>query len=138
MTTLPGRAAFEYLAQTPVEPTERRKSHRHTEYHAEDLRVEPEHSFGGSASPLHSGIGAQLVDVSETGMGLRVFSPLLANTDVKVSVNLYQEGSGEELKAQARVVHCLADDDSLYRVGLTFWNIDRRPLDYGYIPDLDA
>ncbi len=130
MATLTEFVATELLAH--------RVADRHTEYHAGDLRVEPVHSVSGCTPPMHSGIGAQLVDVSDTGMGLKVFSPLLNNTDVKVSVNLYREGSGEELKAQARVIHCLMDEDNLYRVGLAFCDIDRRPLDHGYVPDLDS
>ena len=138
METLPGKAAFEYLADRAASVGERRVAHRHTEFHAEDLRVEPVHASSGWTPPMHSGVGAQLVDVSDTGIGLKVFSPLLNNTDVRVGVNLYREGSGEELKAQARVIHCLMDDDNLYRVGLAFWEIDRRALDSGYIPDLDS
>ena len=51
---------------------------------------------------------------------------------------LYRTGTGEELKARARMVHGLADDDELYRVGLDFLTVDRRNLDAGYVPDLDA
>ena len=137
MAHLPGKAAIEYMADRTAADGERRAAQRDTHYHAEDLRVEPDHGADRSTHPLHSGIGAQLVDVSETGMGLRVFSPLLTNTEVRVSVNLYREGSGEELKAHARVIHCLPEDN-VYRVGLSFHDVDRRALDAGYVPDLDS
>jgi len=141
MTSLPDITATTLAKRyAGVEVADRRVAVRLGDYHAEDLRVEPEFSFGGGCwtPPQHSGIGAKLLDVSETGLGLQVFSPLIVDSDVRVSVILYREGSGEELKARARVVHCLSDDEELYRVGLDFLRVDRRPLDFGYVPDLDA
>ena len=141
VTPLPDMTAADVVERrTDVDVAEQRVSSRLAGYHTEDLRVEPEVSLGGGGwtPPQHSGIGAKLVDVSDTGMGLQVLSPLHVGSNVHVSVILYRTGTGEELKARARVVHCLADDDELYRVGLDFLTVDRRNLDAGYVPDLDA
>jgi hypothetical protein len=92
----------------------------------------------GWTIPPHSGVGAKLIDLSETGMGLQILSPLRVNAEVGVCVNLYRDGSGEELKARAQVMHCRAEDNGLYRVGLAFQTVDWRALDTGYYPDLDT
>jgi hypothetical protein len=86
----------------------------------------------------HAGIGANLIDLSETGIGLRVLAPLRVNAQVDVCVDLYRDGPGEELKARAEVVHCHAEDNGSYRVGLAFRHVDWRPLDTSYFPDLDS
>lgn len=117
---------------------DRRASPRLTDYHTDDLRVEPEMLLHGPAAPPHLCVGAKLADLSETGIGLRVLSPLRVSAEVDVCVDLYRDGSGEELKARAEVMHCHADDDGSYRVGLAFRNVDCRPLDTSYYPDLDS
>ncbi len=119
---------------------ERRASRRRADFRPGELRVERElRSRGGAWTiPPYSGISAKLVDLSETGMGLQILSPLRVNAEVGVCVNLYRDDSGEELKARAQVMHCRAEDDGLYRVGLAFQGVYWRALDTGYYPDLDA
>jgi hypothetical protein len=118
---------------------DRRSSPRLSGYHADDLRVEPEVLSHGSAAtaPPHAGVGAKFADLSETGIGLLVLSPLRVSAVVDICVDLYRDGAGEELKARAEVVHCRAGDDGSYRVGLAFRKVDWRPLDSSYYPDLD-
>lgn len=119
---------------------DRRSSARLSGYHADDLRVEPEAPSHGSAATAlpHAGVCAKLADLSETGIGLLVLSPLRVSAEVDICADLYRDGAGEELKARAEVVHCRADDNGFYRVGLAFRKVDWRPLDASYYPDLDS
>ena len=130
---------------------DRRASIRTAAYHARYLRLEPSRrsvfrygvgytgTGNGFAGPL--GAGAELIDVSDTGCGLRVFTPLVIGSNVSIVVELHSKLSCVELRVGARVVHCCSHEDELYRVGLSFQDIQRWPLHCGhegaYVPTMD-
>ena len=126
---------------------ERRTSPRTTAYRAGNLQVESKGlgatGFGASVrSQLCSRMGAELIDASDTGLGLRVFTPLVIGSEVAVRVELHSALSCVELKIDGRVMHCFSHEDELYRVGLSFLEVDRLPLqcvhEGGYLLNLDG
>ena len=143
-----GRAGSE-IASDPAASAERRRVARTVAYHAQNLRVLPIYrstlrlaaSYAGNGLADRSGVGAELVDVSDTGLGLKVFAPLIIGSDVAINVELHSTVSCVELKVVGRVVHCRCYDE-LYRVGLSIQGIERLPLqcchEGAYTPDLDS
>ena len=131
-------------------PAERRIATRTTAYHAENLRLTPSsrsalsHGIGyaGHGFVGHLGAGSELIDISDTGLGLKVFTPLVIGSDVSIDVELHSTVSCVALKVDARVVHCRSQDDELYRVGLSIQALERLPLQCGhagvYAPDMDG
>jgi hypothetical protein len=88
------------------------------------------------------GTGAELIDISDTGVGRRVLTPLVVGSDVFIDVELHSVLSCVELKVGARVIHCQCSDDELYRVGLSIRDVKRLPLlcghEHTHIPDMDG
>ena len=58
--------------------------------------------------------------MSETGLGLLARMPLSVGSLVTVSGDLHSVDACWRLDTQSRVVHCLAQEDSAFRVGLAF------------------
>ena len=124
---------------------ERRVSHRTTIFYADNLRVEPgelstlRHGAGGASvgngPGVHLGVGGELLDISNTGLGLKVLTPLVIGSDVSIEVELHSRFACVVLKISASVVHCLSEEVQLYRVGLSFNCLESLPLQCGHEHD---
>jgi hypothetical protein len=114
---------------------ERRQNPRYNDYQSEHFKIEP--GYGG-ASRLGSGswggrIEARLIDISEGGLGVEVWVPLILDSFVNLSVELSRGEERMALEGQARVVHCFSgEDEQTYRVGLAFQNVSRRELSWSH------
>jgi hypothetical protein len=92
---------------------------------------------GGSKSICRKGtlgLGANvalaLLDVSETGVRLRVKEPLALGQEVEVG--LQGPGHGSEFKMTGRVVWCIPAADGTHLVGIHF----DKPLNFKAVQDL--
>jgi hypothetical protein len=107
--------------KTPPAPgrTERRKSSRTKKYRAEHLRLD----YAGRA------LGAKLVDFSDGGVGLEMLGPLPLGSTVNLTGELRSGDDCMELRGSARVAHCQYPEDSVFRIGLSFADMQRRQIE---------
>jgi hypothetical protein len=115
-----------------------RRHVRSGEYQTVGLRIEPQYSHasiyrapdsGGGRPGRHEAIDATLIDVSKGGLGVESFTPLPLATLVNVQGELHSLDSCIEFRATAWVVHCLAREDGVFRIGLNFEKVDCWALD---------
>jgi hypothetical protein len=99
--------------------TERRKFSRTKKYRAEHLRLD----YAGRA------LGAKLVDFSEGGVGLEMLGPLPLGSSVNLTGELRSGDDCMELRGGARVAHCQYPEDSVFRIGLSFADMQRRQIE---------
>jgi hypothetical protein len=115
-----------------------RRHERTTNYQTVGVRIEPQYSHasiyrapdaGGGRPGRHEAIDTQLVDVSKGGLGVESFTPLPLATLVNVQGELHSQDSCIEFGGTAWVVHCLAREDGVFRIGLNFENLNCWELD---------
>jgi hypothetical protein len=115
-----------------------RRYERASDYQTVGVRIEPQYSHasiyrapdsGGGRPGRHEAIDTQLVDVSKGGLGVESFTPLPLATLVNVQGELHSQDSCIEFRGTAWVVHCLAREDGVFRIGLNFENLNCWELD---------
>jgi hypothetical protein len=115
-----------------------RRHARSAEYQTVGVRIEPQYSrasiyrapdSGGGRPGRHEAIDTKLVDVSKGGLGVESFTPLPLATLVNVQGELHSLDSCVEFRGTAWVVHCLAREDGVFRIGLNFEKLDCWALD---------
>jgi hypothetical protein len=115
-----------------------RRHVRSADYQTVGVRIEPHYSHasiyrapdsGGGRPGRHEAIDTKLIDVSKGGLGVESFTPLPLATLVNVQGELHSPDSCVEFRATAWVVHCLAREDGVFRIGLNFEKIDCWPLE---------
>ena len=115
-----------------------RRHTRSAEYQTVGVRIEPQHSHasiyrapdsGGGRPGRHEAIDTKLIDVSKGGLGVESFTPLPLATLVNVQGELHSLDSCVEFRGTAWVVHCLAREDGVFRIGLNFEKINCWALD---------
>jgi hypothetical protein len=99
--------------------SERRRHARTRKYRAERLRLD----YAGRA------LGAKLVDFSDGGLGLEMLGPLPLGSTVNIASELRSADDCLELHGSARVAHCQYPEDSVFRIGLSFADMQRRAID---------
>ncbi len=97
---------------------EQRREQRSREHTAQGLKI---YCYGRA-------VPAMLVDVSQGGLGLEMFVPLPAGSEVAFTGELQKEDFCFALSGTARVTHCQSRPDGLYRVGLIFQDVTYRTL----------
>ncbi len=125
-------------------PAERRSSsnarrdERKADYQAVGVRIEPRYSHasiyrapdtGGGRPGRVEAIDTKLIDVSKGGLGVESLTPLPLATLVSVQGELHSVESCLEFRGTAWVVHCLAREDGVFRIGLNFEKLDCWPLE---------
>jgi hypothetical protein len=118
--------------------SEGRRDERTNNYQTVGVRIEPQYSHasiyrapdsGGGRPGRQEAIDTNLVDVSKGGLGVESFTPLPLATLVNVQGELHSQESCIEFGGTAWVVHCLAREDGVFRIGLNFevlncWELD--------------
>jgi len=97
---------------------ERRKRHRTSRAQIQDFTI----SLCDRPGNLRL-VDAKLVDISDTGLGIKTNEPLAADSFVSVFGEMDNGGSRQEIEARARVACCLPRPDGSYRIGLSFWGL---------------
>jgi hypothetical protein len=135
MATSPNRLKTQASAG---KKSESRRHGRTNNYQTVGARIEPQYSHasiyrapdsGGGRPARHEAIDTNLVDVSKGGLGVESFTPLPLATLVNVQGELHSQESCIEFGGTAWVVHCLAREDGVFRIGLNFevlncWELD--------------
>ncbi len=115
-----------------------RRQPRSAQYQAASVRIEPQFAQasiyrapdpGGSRPRRCDFIETKLVDVSKGGLGVESLTPLPLATLVNVQGELHSLDSCVEFRGTAWVVHCLAREDGVFRIGLNFEKLDCWPLE---------
>ena len=110
-----------------------RRHVRNADYQTVGVRIEPQRSHasiyrapdtGGGRPGRHEAIDTKLVDVSKGGLGVESFTPLPLATLVNVQGELHSLDSCVAFRGTAWVVHCLAREDGVFRIGLNFEKLD--------------
>lgn len=110
-----------------------RRHARSAEYQTVGVRIEPQYSHasiyrapdsGGGRPGRLEAIDTKLIDVSKGGLGVESFAPLPLATLVNVQGELHSLDSCVAFRATAWVVHCLAREDGVFRIGLNFEKLD--------------
>ena len=127
--------------KTQAAAQENGRSHdRRTDYQTVGLRIEPHYSYsyasiyrapdsGGGRPTRQDGIDGKLIDVSKGGLGVETLTPVPLATLVNVRGELHSVESCIEFRATAWVVHCLAREEGVFRIGLNFEKVDCWPLE---------
>jgi hypothetical protein len=110
----------EQSKSAPWEPGQgdRRDGERRREYQARRLRLD---YFGRL-------LGARLVDVSDTGIGVEALTPLPVGTEVGVVGELVGPDGILGVQGRARVEHCESREDGVCRIGFSIDRSALRPL----------
>lgn len=74
-------------------------------------------------------INGTLIDLNQTGLGVKTLCPLAVGSIVLVGGDLHSPESCVRIDARARVAHCRCQVDESFRVGLNFLDIKQRDLD---------
>ena len=83
-------------------------------------------SYGESESPRK--FAAKLVDVSETGVGVEMFVPLVVGSVVRVAGDLYSSDYSLNLQGKARVIYCRCEKEGSFRIGLAYEQVAYRKI----------
>ncbi len=83
-------------------------------------------SYGESESPRK--FAAKLVDVSETGIGVEMFVPLVVGSTVAVAGDLHSPDYSLNLKGKARVIYCHCEKEGAFRIGLAYEQVAYRKI----------
>jgi hypothetical protein len=79
-------------------------------------------------------INGTLIDLNQTGLGVRTLCPLAVGSIVLVSGELHSPESCVRIDARARVAHCRCQADESFRVGLNFLDIKQQDLECSHDP----
>lgn len=79
-------------------------------------------------------INSSLIDLNQTGLGVKTLFPLAVGSIVDVSGELHSVDSCVKIDARARVAHCRCQVDDSFRVGLNFLNIKQQELECSHEP----
>ena len=83
-------------------------------------------SYGENESPRK--FAAKLVDVSETGIGVEMFVPLVVGSTVAVAGDLYNSDYSLNVQGKARVVYCHCEKEGMFRIGLAYEQVAYRKI----------
>ena len=74
-------------------------------------------------------INGSLIDLNQTGLGVKTLCPMAVGSIVELSGELHSVESCVRINARARVAHCRCQVDDSFRVGLNFIDIKQQDLD---------
>jgi hypothetical protein len=79
-------------------------------------------------------INGTLIDLNQTGLGVKTLCPLAVGSIVLVGGELHSPESCVRIDARARVAHCRCQADESFRVGLNFLDIKQQDLECSHDP----
>jgi hypothetical protein len=79
-------------------------------------------------------INGTLIDLNQTGLGVKTLCPLAVGSIVLVGGELHSLESCVRIDARARVAHCRCQVDESFRVGLNFLDIKQQDLECSHDP----
>jgi hypothetical protein len=79
-------------------------------------------------------INGTLIDLNQTGLGVKTLCPLAVGSIVLVGGELHSPESCVRIDARARVAHCRCQPDESFRVGLNFLDIKQQDLECSHDP----
>jgi hypothetical protein len=79
-------------------------------------------------------INGTLIDLNQTGLGVRTLCPLAVGSIVLVHCELHSSESCVRINARARVAHCRCQVDESFRVGLNFLDVKQQDLECSHDP----
>jgi len=79
-------------------------------------------------------IHGSLIDLNQTGLGVKTLCPMAVGSIVEVGGELHSVESCVRIEARARVAHCRCQVDDSFRVGLNFLDIKQQDLDCSHDP----
>lgn len=74
-------------------------------------------------------INGTLIDLNQTGLGVKTLCPLAVGSIVLVGGDLHSAEACVRIDARARVAHCRCQADESFRVGLNFLDVKQQDLD---------
>ena len=83
-------------------------------------------SYSESESPRK--FAAKLADVSETGIGVEMFVPLVVGSTVAVAGDLHSPDYSLNLKGKDRVIYCHCEKEGVFRIGLAYEQVAYRKI----------
>jgi hypothetical protein len=79
-------------------------------------------------------ISGTLIDLNQTGLGVRTLYPLAVGSIVLVGAELHSPESCVRIEARARVAHCRCQADESFRIGLNFLDVKQQDLECSHEP----
>ena len=79
-------------------------------------------------------INSSLIDLNQTGLGVKTLFPMAVGSIVELSGELHSVESCVRITARARVAHCRCQADDSFRVGLNFLDIKQQDLECSHDP----
>jgi hypothetical protein len=120
---------------------EHRDDPRSGGFQAVGLRIEPHYMHASIHRSPHGqrnqtgyreAIDSRLIDVGKHGLGVETLGPLPLAEIVDVQGEIHSLDYCVEFRASARVVHCLALENGMFRSGLRFIYVEGRELLCGH------
>jgi hypothetical protein len=122
-------------AHNPIPGIEGRRYPRSADYKAHAVNIEirdysaPVFADTQDRSRRSRIINGSLIDLNQTGLGVKMLFPMAVGSIVELSGELHSVESCVRITARARVAHCRCQVDDSFRVGLNFIDIKQQDLD---------